>query len=150
MWLTDIWAAGDMSHKFVRVQKDIRAMLLINRTDMLIVAGNALGFFTGSWIVIPFSDDFSDLCKSFRVKNNTTIKFFMRHDVLLINEVHNVIERNSLFEIMATIWYKIIFWTQNRMNCKLCRTIRRELGSIAAAHRFLQKEELFLLTKLSN
>ena len=47
VWLSDIRAAGTMSHKLNGFRKThIRAMLLINRTVMLIVAGNALGF---SW-----------------------------------------------------------------------------------------------------
>ena len=52
--------------EIVRVQKDIRAILLINRTGMLIVAGNALGFLTRSGNVIPFSVDLSDFCRSSR------------------------------------------------------------------------------------
>ena len=118
-------------------------MLLINRTDMLIVAGNTLGFFTGSGNVIPFSVDLSDFCRSFRQEGNTTINIYIGYDVLLVNEVHNVIKRNRLFDIRATIWYKIIFRTQNRMNCKLCRIIRRESGFIVVVQRFLQMEKLF-------
>ena len=70
---------------------------------MLIVTGNALRFFTESGNVIPFSVDLFDVCRSFRVESNTTIKMYIGHDVLLINEVHNVIEENSLFENLATI-----------------------------------------------
>ena len=78
-------------------------MLLINRTDMLIVAGNALGFFTGSGNVIPFSVDLSDFCRSFRQESNTTTKIYIGYDVLLVNEVHNVIKRNRLFDIRTTV-----------------------------------------------
>ena len=78
-------------------------MLLINKTVMPIVTGNALGFFTGSGKVIPFSVDLSDFCRNFRVESNTTIKIFIGYDVLHIKEVHNVIERNSFLEILATI-----------------------------------------------
>ena len=127
----------------VRVQKDNRAMLLINRTGMLIVAGNALGFFTGSGNVIPFSVDLPDFCRSFREERNTLIKSYITHHVLLVNEVYNVIKRSSLFDIWSTIWYKIIFRTQNRMNCKLCRIIRRGYGFIVVVHCFLQREKLF-------
>ena len=116
--------------KIVRVQKDITAKLLINRTVKLIVAANALGFFTGSGIVILLSLDSSDVCRSFRVESHTTIKIYMRYDVLLINEVHNVIERYNLFESLTTFCYKINFWTQNRKNCKLCRIMRSDLGFI--------------------
>ena len=68
-------------------------MLLINRTDMLIVAGNALRFFKGSGIVIPFSVNLSDFCRSFRQESNTTIKIYIGYDVLLVNEVHKVIKK---------------------------------------------------------
>ena len=70
---------------------------------MPIVTGNALAFFTGSGNVIPFSVDHSEFCRGFMVESNTTIKIFIGYDVILINEVHNVNERNSLFEILATI-----------------------------------------------
>ena len=70
---------------------------------MPIVAGNALGFFTGSGNLNPFSVGLSDFCRCFMVESNTTIKIFIGYDVLLINEVHKVIKRNSLFEILATI-----------------------------------------------
>ena len=59
---------------------------------MLIVAGNALGCFIGSGNVIPFSVDLSDFCWSFGLKNNTTIKIYIGHDALFLNEVHNVIK----------------------------------------------------------
>ena len=117
---------------------------------MLIVTGNALGFFTGSGKVIPFTDDLSDICRSFRVKSNNKNQIFTGHDVLFINEVHNVFEGNSVFEILATIWYKIIFWTQNRLNCKLWRIIRRNLGVMVAAIRFLQMEKLFTFDKVEH
>ena len=70
---------------------------------MLIVTGIALGFFTGSGIVIRFSVDLSDFYRGFSVESNTTIQIFIGHDVLLINEMYNVIERYSFFEILATI-----------------------------------------------
>ena len=78
-------------------------MLLINKTFMPLVTGNALGFFTGSGNVIPFSVGLSDFCRGFMVESNTTIKIFIGYDVILINEVHNVNERNSLFEVLVTI-----------------------------------------------
>ena len=118
-------------------------MLLINRTDMLIVAGNALGFFTGSGNVIPFSVDLSDFRRSFRQESNTTIKIYISYDVLLVNEVHNVIKSNRLFDIRTTIWYKIILRTHNRIICKLCRIIRRESGFIVVVDRFWQWENFF-------
>ena len=117
---------------------------------MLIVTVNAFGFFTGSGDVIPFSVDLSDFRRSFRVESNTTMKIYMGYDVLLINEVHNAIERNSLFAILTTVWKNIIFWTQNRMNCKLCTIIKRDLGFIVAAHRFLQGEKLFNFDKVEH
>ena len=69
---------------------------------MLIVAENALGFRTGSGNVIPFSVDLADFYNSFCLESNTTVKIYIGHDVLLINEVHIVIEGNSLFEILST------------------------------------------------
>ena len=114
---------------------------------MLIVAGNVLGFFMGSGNVIPCSVGLSHLYRSFREERNTTIKIYITHHVLLVNEVYNVIKRNSLFDIWNTIWYKIIFWTQNRMNCKLCRIISRKYGFIVVVHCFLQREKLFNFDK---
>ena len=73
------------------------------RTVMLIVAGNAPGFFTESGSLIPFSVDLSDCCRIFTVKNNTTIKIYIGHDVLIMNEVHNVIEENRFLEILTTV-----------------------------------------------
>ena len=78
-------------------------MLLINKTVMPIVTGNALGFFTRSGNVLPLSVELSDFCRSFMVESITTIKIFIGYDVFLINELHNVIETNGLFEILATI-----------------------------------------------
>ena len=122
-------------------------MLLINRTGMLIIPGNALGFFTGSWNVIPFSVDLSDFCRSFREERNTTTKIYISHHVVFVNEVYNVIKRNKFFDIRTTIWYTIIFRTQNRMNCKTCRIIRIEYGFIVVVHGFLQQEKLFNFDK---
>ena len=70
---------------------------------MLIVTGNAPGFFTGSRNVIPFSVDLSDFCRSFMVESNTKIQIFIGHDVLLITELQNVIGRYRFSEILATV-----------------------------------------------
>ena len=110
---------------------------------MLIVAGNALGLFTGSGNVIPFSVDLSDFCRSFKEERITTSKIYKCYDVLLVNEVHNVIKRNRRFDIRTTNRYRIIYRTQNRMNCKLCKIIRREYGYIVPVQHFLQRENLF-------
>ena len=72
-------------------------MLLINRTGMLIVAGNAQGFFTGSGNVILFSVDLTDFCRSFREEHITTIKINISHHVIRVKELYNVIKRSSLF-----------------------------------------------------
>ena len=87
----------------VRVQKDIRATLLINRTGILIVSGNALGVFTGSGNVVQFSVDLSDFCRCFREEGITTIKIYISHHLLCVNEVYNVIKRNNLFDVRSTI-----------------------------------------------
>ena len=117
---------------------------------LLVVTGNTLGRFTGFEDVILILVDLSYFCRSFRVESTTTIKNFISHDILLINEVHNVIEGNSLFEILTLIWYKIFFWAQNRMNSKLCWTIRRDLGCIVVEHRSLQREKLFSFNKVEH
>ena len=46
--------------------------------------------------------------------------------------------------------YEIIFWTQNRMFCKLCRIAKRDLGFIVVAHRFLKKEKVFTFDKVDH
>ena len=122
-------------------------MLLINRTVRLIVAGNTPGFSTRSGNVIPFSVDLFDFCGNFRVESNTTIKVYISHDVLFIDEVHNVTGGNSLFEILNSYGYEIIFCTQNRMNCKLFRIIKTDLGFFVVANRFLQRQKLFNFDK---
>ena len=95
-----------------------------------LVSGPHFGFSQDMEKKFPLSVDLSDFWRCFRVESNTTIKIYIGHDVLLINEVHNVNERNSVFEMLTTIGYKIIFWTQSRMNCNLCEIIRRDLGFI--------------------
>ena len=95
---------------------------------MLIFAGSAVGFFTRSGNIIPFSVDLSDFYWSFRVKSNTTIKTYLDHNDLFTNEVHNVIGRNIFFEILTTIYYKIIFWTKNRKKCKPWKIISGDFG----------------------
>ena len=146
------WHKSCWNHvpRIIRVQKDIRDLLLINKTVMPIVTGNALGVFPGSGIVLLFSVDLSDFGRSFSVESNTTRKIYIGHDVLLINILHNVIKRNKMFEILTTIWYKIIFRTQNRMNCKLFMIIKKDLGCIVAAHRFRQRENLFNFDKVEH
>ena len=133
----------------MRVQKDIRALLLIKRSVMLFVAGNALGLFTGP-NVIPFSIDLSDFGRNFRIESSSTIKINIADDVLLINEVHNVLEGNNLSEILTRIWYKILFRTQNRMNCKLCRIKRWDMVFVVVAHHFLQREKSFTFDKVEH
>ena len=53
---------------------------------MLIVAGKSFGFFTGSGNVIPFSVDLSNFCGSSRWERITTMKIYISHHALLINE----------------------------------------------------------------
>ena len=62
---------------------------------MLIVTWNALGFFTGSENVFPFSADLSDVCRSFIEESNTTSKIERNHDVLFIKKLHNVNEKKQ-------------------------------------------------------
>ena len=88
---------------FVRVQKDIRGMLLLNETVMGIGIWDELGFFTGSTKVLPSSVDLSDTFRIFSVQSKTAIKFNKGHINLLINEMHHVIDGNCLLEVMSTI-----------------------------------------------
>ena len=69
---------------------------------MLIVIWKANEVFTGSGKKFPFSLGLSDLCRSFKLESNTGMKIDMSHVVLLINEVHNVVEKSSLLFIMTT------------------------------------------------
>ena len=117
-------------------------MLLIERTVMLIVAGNAHGFFSRSGNKIPFSIDLPNFCRSFREESNTEIKIYMSYDVLVIKEVRKVIEIKICSEHLTPMSYEIVIWMQNRMNCKLCRIRRRDFGFIVVAHSFLQRENL--------
>ena len=68
---------------------------------MLIVAGNALGFFTASGNVILFSVDLSKFCRISREKRNATIKIYISHHVLLVNEVHIAIKTSK-----ETVFFK--------------------------------------------
>ena len=137
------WLKSWKIHVFqnVRAQKDIRGVLFIEKTVSLIVAcaGDALGIFTRSGNVFPISADLSDSCRNFTVERNTTIKIYWDLDVLFINKVHNVIERNRFSENMTTIWCKVSLRDQIRRNFKLCRTIRSVLGFIVVVHRFMRK-----------
>ena len=100
--------------------------------------------------VFPFSVDLGDIFNSLKIESNTTIKNYIGHDVLLINERHIVIEGNSLFEILTAILSEIILWTQNKKHCKLYKIIRRDLGFIVVALCFLQKEKLFNFDKVEH
>ena len=59
-------------------------------------------------------------------------------------------QKKHFFEILARFWYEITIWTQNRMNCKLCRILRRDLGFIVAPHRFLQRKKIFNFDKIEH
>ena len=149
MWLSDIRAAGTLFHKLYGFKKILELCCLsIKQLCWSLLGMNRV--FTESENVIPLSVDPFDFCMSFRVASKTKIKIYIGQNVLLVNEVHNVIEGNSLLEILTTIWWKKIFWTQNRMKCKLCRIIRRDLGFIVVAHRFLKREKLFNFDKVQH
>ena len=77
----------------------------MNRTVMVIVTWNAHGFFTGSLNNFPFSVDVSDFCRSFKIESKTADKFYIDHEVFM-NEVSNVIERNSALQIFTTLTLK--------------------------------------------
>ena len=139
-WLSDIRAAGTMSHKLYGFRIVLEVFCLSK--FMLIVPGNALRFFTGPGNVIPFSVDLSDFCRSFKIESETTIKIYISHDNRLINEFHNVIKGNRLLGTLTKSWYRSNFWAQKRMFCKLCRIKRRFLGFILVVQSFLQKGKI--------
>ena len=93
------------------------------------------------WNCFSILDWIVRFCRSFRVESTTTIKIYIVHDVLFINEVQKVVEKNRFRENITTIWYKISFCAQNRMNCKLHRIIRRVLGFIVIVNRFMQNRK---------
>ena len=72
----------------------------MNRTVMLIVTWDTIGFSTEPGKVFPFSVDLINFCRLFVVESNTTINFYIGHDVININEVHSIIKRNSLLEVL--------------------------------------------------
>ena len=139
------WQKGCSIHVpgILRFQIDVKGMLLIGRKVMLIVFWNAIVFSTESGNVFLFSVDLSD----FRIESITKVEIDTGHKVLLINEVHNVKEGNNLCGIMTIIWYKIDFPTQDRMNYKLCRILRRVFAFIVVVHCFMQREKLFNFDK---
>ena len=122
-------------------------MLIINRTDMLIVAGNTLGFFTGSGNVIPFSVDLSDFLgvsgkKVLPQSKSTQVTMFSLSMKCTTSSKETVfLTFKQQFDIRSSSGRK------NRMNCKLCRIIRRESGFIVVVHRFLQREKLLKFYK---
>ena len=78
-------------------------MLLISKTDILIGTWSGLVAFTGCGNIFPFLVDTFDFCRSFKVKNITTVKIHIGEDVLFNSELHHVIERNWLLEFVNTI-----------------------------------------------
>ena len=92
-----------MSQWVVCVQKGLRVILLMEKLVMVIVTVIVFGFFTGSGNVIPFSVDLSGFRRRLKVESKITMKIYIGHDVLLVNEVHKAIKRNSLFTILTTV-----------------------------------------------
>ena len=137
-WLKRCWIHVPTN---VRFRKDIRGMLLINKTVTLIVSWDALGLFLGFGNAVPFSAGLSDFCRSFRVESNTTVKIYVSHDVFLIIEVHNFIE---------TVFLEI--WPQFDIKSAFCRKMEwiwsfvgsyGVLDFIVGVQQFMRKE-LFL------
>ena len=82
-----------------------------------------------------------NFCTSFSVESQTAIRIVIGHDILFVNEVRHIIERNRFLEI---IWLKINFCSQKRRNCKVCRILRNAVGFIAVGHRFMLKGKTIL------
>ena len=92
----------------------------------------------------------SDFCRCFRVKRKNKIKIYIGHVAFLINEVHDVIKRNIRFELLTTIWCKIIFRTPKRMNCTFCRILWWDFGFVVVVHLFLHREKSFISRKVEH
>ena len=141
-----------MSHKMYGLKK----ILEVCCSSIEQLRWSLLGMHLSIWVfrrsgnVFPFSDDPFDSFRSFRLESKTTIKIDVDHDVLLIDEVHKVMERNRLLEIMTTIWYKTNFRAPSRMNCKFYRIIRRVWGFFVVVHGFLQKKRFSNSTKVEH
>ena len=97
--LSDFRAAGSMSQKFLRFQKDIRMIRFINGKVLLIITWDAFGFSTGLGIVHPYSVDLSVFCGSFRLESKTTIEIGIGHDVLFIIQVLYVLEKTVFLKL---------------------------------------------------
>ena len=136
------------TRKLPQAQKIIRGMLLVKRTVMLIIARNALWFFTISWKVFPFAVDLSIFCRRVRVGRKTTAKIYVILDDLLVNELHHVIRRNCLLKLVTTCWYNINFWANNIKNWMVCRVLRRVFGFKIVVHHFKQKWKIFSFDRL--
>ena len=93
----------------------------------------------GKWSSIPV--DTFGFCRSFKEKSERTIKIKVAHDFVII-DVQAVIKRNRVPDFVATLLYKINFWARNRMNCKLCKVIRRNVSSIVDEHSFMHEGEI--------
>ena len=150
VWLTDLGSAGFMSHKLYRFRKIIN----VCSSSIEQLCWSWLGMHLGSSkvpeIYFPFLVDPSDFCRSIKIGKITTNKIYIGHDVLFINLLHHVSERNRFLGNMTTIRYRINFWAQKRLNCKLYRIIRKVLGFIVVLHCFMQKGKLFNFDKVEH
>ena len=135
---SDYISAGSMSHNLYGFKKILKVCSSSKEQLCWSWLGMHLGFSNVPEIYFPFLVDPSDFCRSFKIGKITTNKIYIGHDVLFINLDHHIIERNRFLGNMTTSRYKIRFWAQNRLNCKLWRIIRRILGFVVDVHCFLQ------------
>ena len=103
MWLSDKRAAVTTSHNLYGFRKTSQACCS-SKNSFVDICLDCASAFHRIWKSNPFSVDLPDFWRSFRVKSNTTIKIYILNDNLPINEMHNIIEENSLFEILTTNW----------------------------------------------
>ena len=143
-WHRSYWI---LVSKFIRVQKDIRGMLFINRKVTLIAFWNALGFFAGPRKAFPLLVDLSNFYRSFYVERKNHSQNWIRSRCSAHQWSAKCHGKNNGFEIMTTICFGINFRVQNFLNCSFRRIIRRVLSSIVVVHHFMQREKLFIFDK---
>ena len=76
----------------------------ITKTVLLIVTWDTHAIFTGRRLVCPFSVDLYIFCRSFKVQSFTTIKIYIWHNDIFINEAHHVIKSKDLLQIITENW----------------------------------------------
>ena len=106
--ISDIRAAGKMSLKLYGFKEIVEVCCLSKEQLCWSMLEMNLSFSTRPGNLIPFLIDLFDFCRSFRIESNTTIKIYIGHDVLLIEEVHNVKKTISWKYDYCLVWYQLL------------------------------------------